>query len=77
MKASQRARKALAMELRVCNCPSQDLGFTNCVFVNPAAYGMLGGEPNAALHVEINGFVYQAKPHDGIEDGESSYIQKP
>ena len=55
------------MELRVCNCPSQDLGFTNCVFVNPAAYGMLGGEPNAALHVEINGFVYQAKPHDGIE----------
>lgn len=55
------------MELRVCNCPSQDLGFTNCVFLHQQSYAVLGGEPSASLHIEINGFVFQAKQHDSIE----------
>ena len=57
------------MEKRVASCPSQDLGFTNCIFLDANSFGLLGGEPTAALHLEVNGFVFSAKSHDKIEGG--------
>ena len=57
------------MQCQVANCPSQDLAFTNAVFMHPRDYTMLGGEASTALYVEVSGFVYTARANDKVESG--------
>ena len=57
------------MELRVANCPSQEIAFLNQLFLNPRDYAALGGESSADLYVEVSGLIYTAKPHDRVEAG--------
>jgi vesicle-fusing ATPase len=62
-----RRRTLAGMEVKVVNCPSQDLALTNCLFISPRAFGVLGGDPSAGLQVEVNGLVYLTKPNEKVE----------
>ena len=55
------------MELRVVSCPSNELAFTNCVFLNPRDASTLGIEGD--IHLDLRGFVYAAKAHENVESG--------
>jgi len=55
------------MQCAVANCPSQDIALLNQLFLHRDDYSKLGGEPEGNLHVEVNGFVYIAKPHDEMK----------
>jgi len=60
-------KKRSRMDLTVANCPSQDLAFTNYLYVNPATLQMLGGE--GELYVEVKNFVYTIRPSEGMQNG--------
>jgi hypothetical protein len=53
------------MDLTVANAPSQDLAFTNCVYVTQSTLSTLGGDKE--LYGEIKGLIYTLKPHDGMQ----------
>ena len=55
------------MEVRVANCPSQDLALLNQLFISPGDFATLGGEAEKDLYLELKGFVYTAKAHKSVE----------
>ena len=57
------------MEVQVANCPSQDLALTNCLFVHPQTFALLGGDASGDLHCEVKHLVYAVKPSEKVEAG--------
>ena len=57
------------MEVKVANCPSQDLALTNCLFVHPQTFALLGGDASGDLHCEVKHLAYAVKPSEKVEAG--------
>ena len=53
----------------MANCPSQDLALTNCLFVHPQTFALLGGDASGDLHCEVKHLVYAVKPSEKVEAG--------
>ena len=56
-------------EFKIANCPSQELALTNCLFIHPSSFALLGGDTSGDLHCEVKHLVYAVKPSEKVEHG--------